>query len=134
LSSRWASREGEIRTLLGRGCRFNKWEPAQFGMHTPMTWEDAMKKYGENRIRRAFTYKALNKLIQGSAADMTKKAMVELYKANIIPHIQIHDELDISIKDDKEAEQIVDIMESAVKLEVPNKVDYESRNNWGEIH
>ena len=33
-TSRWASREGEIRTLLGRGCRFNKWEPAQFGMHT----------------------------------------------------------------------------------------------------
>ena len=73
--SKWASRDGEIRTLLGRGCRFNKWEPAQFGMHTPMTWEEAVKKYGENRIRRAFTYKALNKLIQGSAADMTKKSM-----------------------------------------------------------
>ena len=48
--------------------------------------------------RRAYTYKALNKLIQGSAADMTKKAMVELYKEGIIPHIQVHDELDISVK------------------------------------
>ena len=133
-TSRWASREGEIRTLLGRGCRFNKWEPAQFGMHIPMTWEDAMKKYGENRIRRAFTYKALNKLIQGSAADMTKKSMLELYKEGIIAHIQIHDELDISVESDKKAKRIVQIMESAVELEIPNKVDYEAGKNWGEIH
>ena len=133
-TSRWASREGEIRTLLGRGCRFNKWEPAQFGMHVPMTWEDAMKKYGENRIRRAFTYKALNKLIQGSAADMTKKSMLNLYKEGIVAHIQIHDELDISIESDKKAKRIVQIMESAVKLEIPNKVDYEAGKNWGEIH
>ena len=133
-TSRWASREGEIRTLLGRGCRFNKWEPAQFGMHVPMTWEDAMKKYGENRIRRAFTYKALNKLIQGSAADMTKKSMLNLYKEGIVAHIQIHDELDISVASDKKAKRIVQIMESAVKLEIPNKVDYEAGKNWGEIH
>jgi len=49
-------------------------------------------------IKRAYTYKALNKLIQGSAADMTKKAMIELYKEGIIPHIQVHDELDISVE------------------------------------
>ena len=59
--------------------------------------------------------------------------MLELYKAGIIPHIQVHDELDISVKDDKEAKQIVEIMESAVELEVPNKVDYESGPNWGNI-
>ena len=47
----------------------------------------------ENGHRRAFTYKALNKLIQGSAADMTKKAMLELHRRGITPHIQIHDEL-----------------------------------------
>ena len=50
-----------------------------------------------------------------------------------MPHIQIHDELDISIKDDKEAKRVVEIMESAVELEIPNKVDYESGENWGEI-
>jgi DNA polymerase I-like protein with 3'-5' exonuclease and polymerase domains len=76
----------------------------------------------------------LNKLIQGSAADMTKKCMLELYKVGIIPHIQIHDELDISVKDDKEAKYIIEIMESAVELEIPNKVDYEAGDNWGEIH
>ena len=55
------------------------------------------------------------------------------YDVKEVPRMRL-DELDISIKDDKEAEQIVDIMESAVKLEVPNKVDYESGENWGQIH
>ena len=81
----------------------------------------------------AFTYKALNRLIQGSAADMTKKAMVILYEKGIVPHIQIHDELCISITDGEQAEKIKDIMERAIKLEIPNKVDYESGPNWGSI-
>jgi DNA polymerase I-like protein with 3'-5' exonuclease and polymerase domains len=80
------------------------------------------------------TYKALNKLIQGSAADMTKKAMLDLYKEGIIPHIQIHDELDISVKDDNHAKKIVEIMEGAVTLAIPNKVDYESGETWGDIY
>ena len=62
---------------------------------------------------------------------MTKKAMVDLYKEGIIPHIQVHDELDISVNNN--AEKIKEIMESAVELEVPNKVDYESGPNWGTI-
>ncbi len=103
-------------------------------MHTPMTWEDAVKKYGENRIRRAFTYKALNKLIQGSAADMTKKSMLDLYKEGIIAHIQIHDELDLSVESKEQADKIIEIMENAVKLAVPNKVDYESGKTWGDIY
>jgi DNA polymerase I-like protein with 3'-5' exonuclease and polymerase domains len=90
----------------------------------------ALKEHGPG-IKRAYTYKALNKLIQGSAADMTKKAMIELYKEGIIPHIQVHDELDISVNDN--ADKIVEIMENAVNLEVPNKVDYESGPNWGTI-
>ena len=53
--------------------------------------------------RRAYTYKALNRLIQGSAADMTKKAMIELHKEGITPHIQVHDELDISVMNELEA-------------------------------
>ena len=87
----------------------------------------------KNPTRRAFTYKALNKLIQGSAADMTKKAMVNLYKEGHLSHIQIHDELDFSIESESQAAKIKQIMEQAVDLEVPNKVDYESGPNWGEI-
>ncbi len=127
-----AQDSGKIRTLLGRLCRFHLWEPNQFGIHKSLPHEEALAEHGPG-IRRAYTYKALNKLIQGSAADMTKKAMIELYKEKIIPHIQVHDELDISVKDDKEAKKIVKIMESAVELEVPNKVDYESGENWGKI-
>jgi DNA polymerase I-like protein with 3'-5' exonuclease and polymerase domains len=92
------------------------------------------KNYWHNNpTRRAFTYKALNKLIQGSAADMTKKAMVDLYKEGHLAHIQIHDELDFSIESKEQADKIKKIMEQAVDLEVPNKVDYESGPNWGEI-
>jgi DNA polymerase I-like protein with 3'-5' exonuclease and polymerase domains len=130
---RRAQDSGRIRTLLGRLCRFHLWEPAQFGIHKALPHEEALREHGPG-IRRAYTYKALNKLIQGSAADMTKKAMINLYKEGIIPHIQVHDELDISVKDDKQAKQIVQIMETAVDLEVPNKVDYESGKNWGDIH
>ena len=133
-TSKTAQTSGSIGTLLGRRCRFTKWEPNQFGMHKPMEFEEAERTYGRGRIRRAFTYKALNKLIQGSAADMTKKAMVDLYNEGIIPHIQIHDELDISVESDQQAKKIIEIMENAVSLEVPNKVDYESGKTWGEIN
>jgi len=127
---RRAQDKGRVRTLLGRRCRFNLWEPNQFGIHKALNHEDALAEHGPG-IKRAFTYKALNKLIQGSAADMTKKAMVDLYKEGIIPHIQVHDELDISVNNN--ADKIKEIMESAVNLEVPNKVDYESGPNWGTI-
>jgi len=131
VSSR-AQDRGQIRTLLGRLCRFHLWEPNQFGMHKAMTHEDALMEHGPG-IRRAYTYKALNRLIQGSAADMTKKAMLELYKEGITPHIQVHDELDISVESAEHADKIKQIMEGAVTLEVPNKVDYESGTNWGNI-
>ena len=99
-------------------------------MHKALPHEEALREHGPG-IRRAYTYKALNKLIQGSAADMTKKAMIELYKEGITPHIQVHDELDISVSNN--ASKIKEIMENAVSLEVPNKVDYESGPNWGII-
>ena len=127
---RKASENGRVRTWLGRRCRFDLWEPNQYGIHKALPHEAALAEHGPG-IRRAYTYKALNRLIQGSAADMTKKAMVELYKEGITPHIQVHDELDISV--DNNADKIKDIMESAVELEVPNKVDYESGPNWGTI-
>ncbi len=125
-----AQSRGQIRTLLGRLCRFHLWEPTQFGIHKALPHDAALTEHGPG-IKRAFTYKALNKLIQGSAADMTKKAMIELHKEGITPHIQIHDELDISVSN--EAPKIKEIMEQAVSLEVPNKVDYESGPNWGNI-
>ena len=131
VSNRAESR-GKIRTLLGRVCHFDLWQPAQFGINKPMELEKARREYGEP-LKRACTYKALNRLIQGSAADMTKKAMVALYENGIVPHIQIHDEVNISVESDKQAEDIIKIMESAINLEVPNKVDFDSGADWGEI-
>ena len=76
-ASNRAQDRGQIRTLLGRLCRFHLWEPNQFGMHKALPHEEALREHGPG-IRRAYTYKALNKLIQGSAADMTKKAYVRI--------------------------------------------------------
>ena len=59
--------------------------------------------------------------------------MVDLYKEGIIPHIQIHDELDFSVDSPEQAEKIIEIMESAVELSVPNKIDYEKGTCWGDI-
>ena len=127
---RKAADNGRIRTWLGRRCRFNLWEPNQYGILKALPHDQALAEHGPG-IRRAYTYKALNRLIQGSAADMTKKAMVELHKEGITPHIQVHDELDISVNGN--ADKIKEIMESAVELEIPNKVDYEEGDNWGSI-
>ena len=127
-----AQDSGKIRTLLGRRCRFNLWEPNYFGVHKPLKHEEAIKEHGPG-IRRAFTYKALNKLIQGSAADMTKKTMVDLRAEGITPLIQLHDELDISVESPEQATKIKEIMEDCVELKVPNKVDYEVGDNWGDI-
>jgi DNA polymerase I-like protein with 3'-5' exonuclease and polymerase domains len=144
MTSQLAQKSGSIGTLLGRRCRFDKWEIAEWnnGKFTaPMSKPDAEAAYFAKypkatraNIRRAMTYKALNKLIQGSAADMTKKAMLDLYNEGIIPHIQIHDELDISIESEQQSKKIIEIMENAVTLAVPNKVDYEYGNTWGEIN
>ena len=135
---------GYIKTFGGRKCRFNKWEIAEWNagnFKPPMSKADAEAAYFEKypkakkaNIRRAMTYKALNKLIQGSAADMTKQSMLDLYREGIVPHIQIHDELDISVESPQQAKKIIEIMENAVKLKIPNKVDYESGDNWGEIN
>jgi len=130
--SRRADESGKIRTLGGRLCHFDLWEPVTWGEGLPKPHAEAIKEYGHG-IKRAGTYKALNRLIQGSAADMTKLSIIALSEAGIVPHIQIHDELDISVESNEHAKQIVEIMESSIKLEIPNKVDYEFGDNWGAI-
>jgi len=126
-----ATQKGVIRTLLGRRCRFDKWEPTQYGSWKPMTQKDAYAEHGP-AIKRAFTYKALNKLIQGSAADQTKAAMVALAEEGIMPMIQVHDELDVSVENEAQVKKITEIMETCVSLEVPSIVDAELGPNWGE--
>ena len=128
---RSASTKGYIKTLLGRRCHFDMWEPLQYGTGRPMKKKEAMHEYN-GEIKRAFVYKALNKLIQGSAADMTKKAMLDCFNASYEPLLQVHDELIFSVSDEREVKAITKIMEESVSLEVPNKVDAELGKNWGE--
>ena len=124
---------GSIRSILGRKCRFDLWEPDTFAMNKALPYRDAVKEYGETtRLKRAFTYKALNRLIQASAADMTKQAMVNLYQMGHLPLIQVHDEIAMSVDNREQAITFAKVMESAVPLEVPNKCDVEVGPSWGE--
>ena len=124
--------KGELRSLLGRKCRFPLWEPDGFEMNKALPFEDAVKTYGDTvRLKRAYTYKALNRLIQASAADMTKKAMVDLYESGHLPLIQIHDEIAMSVKTVADAKNIAKIMENALPLSVPNLCDVEVGPSWG---
>ena len=121
---------GAIRTLLGRKCRFPLWEPIAWGVNKALPYEQAVSEYGP-RIKRAGTYKGLNRLIQGSAADQTKAAMIALHKAGFRILLQVHDEVAVSVKNREEAEAAAEIMRTAVDLEVPSKVDVEIGTSWG---
>jgi len=124
---------GSIRSIKGRKCRFDLWEPTSFAMHKALPYSEAVLEHGETtRLKRAYTYKALNRLIQASAADMTKQAMVNLYKQGLVPLIQIHDEIAMSVKSESDAKNVANIMETAVELEVPNLCDVEIGPSWGE--
>ena len=145
MATQQASRRGEnkgfVRTIMKRKCRFNLWEPdtpfkkrmpgdvIQFNQ--PLPKQQAQDEYGP-AIRRAFTYTAFNRIIQGSAADQTKQAMVDLHAEGITPMIQIHDEIAVSVPNDKISKRVVEIMENACKLKVPSKVDAELGKNWGD--
>jgi DNA polymerase I-like protein with 3'-5' exonuclease and polymerase domains len=131
LTMKKAADVGHVRTLLGRKCRFDEWEPIRYGVHRPLPRAEAEREHGK-QIKRAYTYKALNKIIQGSAADMTKKAMVDLHAEGITPHIQVHDELDCSFDSEAQKNKIMEIMKNAVQLEVPVKLDCEVGPSWGE--
>lgn len=128
---RSANQKGYIKTLLGRRCHFDMWEPLKYGMGRPMKYKEAVHEYN-GEIKRAFVYKALNKLIQGSAADMTKKAMIDCYNGGYMPLLQVHDELVFSVPDEEAVPEIKTLMENAVPLSIPNKVDVELGKNWGD--
>ena len=132
LATKQASDNGQIRTLLGRKCRFHLWEPVTFGVGKPLPHDEAQKEYGK-QIKRAFTYKALNRLIQGSAADQTKKAMLDCYNEGLIPMLTVHDELCFNIENDEQIGRIKEIMETGVPLKVPSKIDVDIKPDWGEV-
>lgn len=141
VASRRAQQRGFIKTVLGRRQRFDLWEPPgnHLRVHDPLPRPQALEKYG-NRIVRAFTYAALNRVLQGSAADQMKKAMVDVWESGIcdvlgVPLITVHDELDESVPKTAAGEEalaeLVHLMENAVQLRVPVRADVKRGANWG---
>ena len=130
---------GEIKTILGRKRHFNFWEPSDSRLkwpnkEMPLRRDEAEEVWKGRPLKRAYTHKALNALIQGTSADLTKKAMLMLYKElKVVPHLQVHDELDITHADNPLIKSVVEIMENCVDLKVPLKVSVEKGPSWGEV-
>jgi len=133
-----AGTRGLVRTLLGRHRHFCMWEPADFknkwpNKEIPLNHEAAQKVWKGRPLRRAYTHKALNALIQGSSADMMKQALIELHEHGITPQLTVHDEIDFSFDNNQDLILAREIMENCVQLELPLKVDVEIGPNWGNI-
>jgi DNA polymerase I-like protein with 3'-5' exonuclease and polymerase domains len=133
-----AQRRGYIRTLLGRRRHFNHWEPvdrwkrSEAGEYiTPQSRKDAEEKWPGVKLVRSDTRKALNALIQGSAADMVKAALLQIHDdLKTIPYMAVHDELDIGVQDDDHAEKCKNIIEHCVDMTVPVYTDMEVGKHW----
>jgi DNA polymerase I-like protein with 3'-5' exonuclease and polymerase domains len=153
--SRYATNNGYIKLIDGARNHFNLWEPAyrdfarewEFKQKDrsidtlPCSEEEIDRRkndpkhpwYGE-KMKRAYTHKAFNRMIQGSAARQTKKAMVEVYKAGFQPLLQVHDELCFSIKNKEEARACAKIMEECCPvITIPMLTDIKIGPNWGQL-
>jgi len=135
-----AEKTGQIRLLDGALCHFPLWESGVWGTPgLPASRERALAKtrdpadpWYNQRIKRAYAYKAMNRLIQGSAARQVKLAMRDCWREGFVPLLQIHDELGFSLETQAQATRIQEIMVNAVQLTVPMKVDVEFGKSWGD--
>ncbi len=134
--------QGYIQTLLGRRSRFELWESTKYDDYSiPTTFEKAVYAYkGDHHIKRAGLHKALNRLLQGSAADILKLAMLlcyerGLFKDDTLPMLTVHDELDFSAIDPTASvwNQIQEVMETVIPLRVPIRASREIGSNWGNL-
>lgn len=141
-----AGNRGYIRMLDGARARFERWEPRWYDRKAaaasgkplnPCSRDEAMQRIRDHdhpwtgQLKRAFTHKAMNWLIQGSAARMTKLSMRACFQNGLLPLLQMHDELDFSFGEEREGLLAVECMRDTVKLEVPVVVDAEYGRTWG---
>lgn len=137
-----AQQNGYITTILGRRSRFDLWVPAGFGNDAiPLPLATAIKAYG-TQIQRASTHKAVNRRLQGSAADQIKLGMLTAYKAGVfdvigVPTLTVHDELSNDLIEDTPLHleghaELKRIMETCIPLRVPVKFEVQRGTSWGD--
>jgi DNA polymerase I-like protein with 3'-5' exonuclease and polymerase domains len=134
-----ANRTGIITTILGRRSRFELYEPASYGVEGPaLPYELAIRRYG--MVKRAHIHKGLNRKLQGSAADIIKKAMFECWRRGVfdatgVPRVTVHDELGFSDPGDQDEAfaEMHHILETALPLRVPVRCDLECGPDWGHV-
>lgn len=145
-----AASRGFIRLIDGARMHYNEWEggwidaedrvAAERAGHrlNPCSLEEARERasnpdhpWSRTRLRRADTRKALNNLVQGSAARQTKRAMLGMWREGILPLIQMHDEIGHSCGSDHQKARVEEIMRDCTKLLVPVVVDHEFGPTWG---
>jgi DNA polymerase I-like protein with 3'-5' exonuclease and polymerase domains len=134
-----AGKLGYITTILGRRSRFDLWVPEKYSEDAiPLPWERAILSY--RSPVRAYLHKALNRRLQGSAADLIKKAMLMCWEGGVfaetgVPRLTVHDELDFSDPGGKDEafREMVHIMETAIPFNVPIKVGCDVGPSWGEV-
>ena len=124
-----ASKRGYIKTILGRRARFDFWTHS-FDETPVKTYGYAKTKWEDKQLFRAFTSKALNRLIQGSAADQAKVAMVNAYEAGFDLRLPVHDEINAMVKNEQESLDLKLIMEEAIPLKVPVIADIDLGPTW----
>lgn len=138
-----ANTHGFIKTIGGGRCHFNLWEPTKYeedeekrALILPCDYETAKDRWKGQPIKRAGTYKALNRLIQRGAGEMTKLAMLTARREmgkRFTPSLQVHDELDCTnLPSRKDAELVKSCMERACSLTLPIYADMKIGPNWGE--
>lgn len=142
--SEQAQNYGFVQTILGRRSRFDLYEPVRRRRDNKdalaFPKNQALAIYGPN-IRRAYTHKALNRLLQGSAADLAKRALYKAFKDGLfdvigVPRLLVHDEFDFSDQGHSEEvwRELQNILENAIPLRLPVRADPEVGPNWGDLH
>jgi|19_taG_2_1085344.scaffolds.fasta_scaffold00262_6 DNA polymerase-1 len=130
-----ATRKGFIKTHLGRRSHFDQWSAGYIdGQHSQaFPFHKAKQVYEGQRLSRAYTHKALNRVAQGSSGDQMKIALVNLFDAGLDVRLSVHDEANLFITDKKEAVLAKEIMEEAVTISIPTRAEVEVGTSWGEM-
>jgi len=155
-----AANRGYVKTIMGRRRHFPWWQPRDFDLSQKIPHDkdkgkmefEIIKaraaahcdktKMPSPGVERSMRYKALNAVVQGSAADLMKLAMVNIWKSGVCdvlgaPLVTVHDELDWSMPNTKEGKEamveVKRLMEKAIEMTVPIIVDQSDGSSWGKV-